>query len=131
MKIAVATDDFINVSGHVGRCAGFLVYDIEKGEVVSIEERKNSFTNHSRGGHEHHSHHQHGSGHGSNDGHKRLAKGLQDCEYLISHGMGRRLIDEIKLFRITPIVTSESIAEVAAVKLEAGNLEMEEKFICK
>ncbi len=131
MKIAVATDDFINVSGHVGRCAGFLVYDIEKGEVVSIEERKNFFTNHSRGGNGHHSHHQHGSGHGSNDGHKRLAEGLQGCEYLISHGMGRRLIDEIKLFRITPIVTSESIAEVAAVKLEAGNLEMEEKFICR
>lgn len=131
MKIAVATDDFINVSGHVGRCAGFLVYDIEKGEVVSIEERKNSFTNHSMGGNEHHSHLQHGSGHGSNDGHKRLAEGLKDCKYLISHGMGRRLVEEIKIFGITPLVTSEMNAELAAVKLEQGDLKMEEKFICR
>ena len=54
MKVAVATDDFVNVTGHVGRCNGFLVFEIEEGKIVNVENRENNFTNHKRS--EHHSH---------------------------------------------------------------------------
>lgn len=134
MIIAVASDDFSTVAGHVGRCAGFLIFNVENGEVLNIEERENSFTNHSLGGHENsmtEHKHQHGKGHRNGDGHKRLVEGLKDCEYLISHGMGKRLVDELKTFGITPLVTNELNAKLAALKLEQGNLEMVDSLICK
>lgn len=40
MKIAVATDDFKTVTGHVGRCNGFLVYEILDGKIVNQENEK-------------------------------------------------------------------------------------------
>ncbi len=44
MKVAVATDDFVNVTGHVGRCNGFLVYEIEDGKVINVENRENNLS---------------------------------------------------------------------------------------
>ncbi len=132
MRIAVASDDNINVTGHVGKCKGFLIIDVENGEILKKEIRKNSFTDHVLGI-EDNSHHGggHGSGHGNNDGHKRLAEGLKDCKYLISHGMGWKLVEDIKSFGIEPLVTSEINAEQAAILLEEGRLKMKDNLICR
>ncbi len=116
MRIAVASDDGINVTGHVGKCRGFLIIDVENGEILKKEIRKNSFTDHAIGKNEENVHdHEngHGGGHGNNDGHKRLAEGLKDCKYLISHGMGWKLVEDIKSLGIEPLVTSETNAELA------------------
>jgi len=131
MRIAVATDDNINVCGHVGKCKGFLILDVEKGQIVNKEHRENTFTNHfnqnkNSGDH----HHGHGRGHGSNDGHKRLAEGLKDCEYLISHGMGRKLVEDFKEQGIKTLVTVELNAEKAAISLEEGELKNDNNLIC-
>ena len=56
MKIAVATNNEKTVAGHVGRCKGFLVYEIEEQKINRIELRENTFTNHAQGEH-HHGHH--------------------------------------------------------------------------
>lgn len=132
MRIAVASDDNINVTGHVGKCRGFLIIDVENGEILKKEIRKNSFTDHVLGVTDQ-SHHDngHGGGHGNNAGHKRLAEGLKDCKYLISHGMGWKLVEDIKSFGIEPLVTSEINAERAAILLEEGKLKMKDNLICR
>jgi predicted Fe-Mo cluster-binding NifX family protein len=45
MKIAVSTDDYITVSGHVGRCKGFMIFEIENGEILKVQKRDNNFSN--------------------------------------------------------------------------------------
>ena len=132
MRIAVASDDGINVTGHVGKCRRILIIDVENGEILKKEIRKNSFTDHSIGKNEKSNHgNGHGGGHGNNDGHKRLAEGLKDCKYLISHGMGWKLVEDIKSFGIEPLVTSETNAEQAAIMLEEGKLKMKDNLICR
>ena len=130
MKIAIATDDYVNVTGHVGRCAGFLVYEVENGEIKNEEKRENNFTNHGRGGE-----HGHGKGHGHNNehgkgGHQRLAEGLSDCSHLICHGAGWRLVDDLKSENVELVLTPETDAKTAAVKLEKGELIIDENLTC-
>lgn len=130
MKVAIATDDYKNVTGHVGRCEGFLVVTVENGEVKETEQRENNFTNHGRGGH-----HGHGDGyhHGEEhkNGHARLAEGLNDCSHLICHGVGWRLVEDLTSVGIKPIITSEIDGIEAAKKLENGSLEILDDAECR
>jgi len=128
MKVAIATDDYKSVTGHVGRCNGFLIVTIEKGEVKETEERKNNFTNHGRGGHGHGQHH-HGEEHKT--GHQRLAEGLKDCSHLICHGVGWRLVEDLTVAGIKPRLTNEEDALQAAIQLENGTLEILEDAECR
>ena len=131
MRIAVATDDNVNVCGHVGKCRGFIIFDVEDGQIINKEIRENSFTNHFNRRHsdgEHH--HSPDRGHGSADGHQRLAEGIKDCDYLVSHGMGRRLIEDIESLGIKTLVTVELDAETAAINLESGKLKQNDSGIC-
>ena len=127
MKIAVSTDDYKNISGHVGKCKGFIIFTVENGEIKNKEFRENIFTHHAmvRGGHHHD---------GKMDGrygHGKLASELCDCSYLISHGGGWRLVEDLKQAGMKSIMTLETDAETAAVKLEKGKLEVDEGLICK
>jgi len=130
MKIAVATDDNINVTGHVGRCAAFIVYTIEENKIISKEIRENNFTHHGRGNHEEGEHHHHGQGAGQH-GHDRLIEGLKDCAHIIFHGGGWRLLDDLKANNISPIITPERVAETAVEKFIAGTLEYDESLVCR
>ncbi|MCF8354163.1 MAG: hypothetical protein K9H48_06900 [Melioribacteraceae bacterium] len=127
MKLAIATDDYKVVTGHVGRCKGFLVIDVEDGEIKNVEERPNTFTSHHRqeGGS-----HRHGNGHGAGHGHHRLAEGLSDCSHLICCGCGWRLVDDLKQFNIEPVLTNEQDAREAAIKFEKGELDIFEDNVC-
>jgi predicted Fe-Mo cluster-binding NifX family protein len=132
MKIAVASDNKTAITGHVGRCRGFLIYDVGKDKILKKEYRINSFTSHARG--KHGSHHSDEPGkeelHRA-DSHKNLAEGLKDCQYLISHGMGRRLVDDLSRYNIKPIITSELNPDLAVIKLLQGRLENVEDLICQ
>jgi predicted Fe-Mo cluster-binding NifX family protein len=132
MKVAIATDNYKNVTGHVGRCKGFLIVTVENGEVIGTEERANVFTNHGRGGGNGH-HHGHGHNHGAEhkNGHERLADGLKDCSHLICHGVGWRLVEDLTKIGIQPIITSEDDAVEAAKKLEIGTLEILDDAECR
>jgi predicted Fe-Mo cluster-binding NifX family protein len=141
MKIAIASDDFKTISGHVGQCKGFIIYEIENGNIVGSEKRKNNFTLHSRGKQNSGRGNRHtggtgggrgsGNGEGNRQGHQRLAEGLSDCKYLVSLGMGWRLIDDLKSKGVTPIVTAVTDAEEAAIKASKGELVNNEQGVCK
>ena len=125
MKVAVATDDFVNVTGHVGRCNGFLVFEIEEGKIVNVENRENNFTNHKRS--EHHSHdHEHSHGHS----HSALVDGLSDCSHLICTAAGWRMQNDFKDVGKELVFTDEKIAEIAALKLAEGSLEINSDGAC-
>jgi predicted Fe-Mo cluster-binding NifX family protein len=127
MKVAVATDDFVNVTGHVGRCNGFLVYEIEDGKVINVESRENNFTNHKRS--EHHSH-EHGHEHSHGHSHSALVDGLSDCSHLICTAAGWRMQNDFKDVGKELIFTDEKIAEIAALKLVEGSLDINSDGAC-
>lgn len=122
MKIAIATDDFTTVTGHIGRCNGFLVYEIEDNQIISREERENIFTSHKLetqhqdGTHQHNHNHSHG--------HVNLVNGLSDCSYLICSAAGWRVVEDLKVNGIEVIFTSESDAEIAVLKYSRGELDV-------
>lgn len=99
MKIAVASDDGKNISSHFGRTKGFVIFDVEGKEIKSQEYRPNTFTGHARG--------LEGAGH-EVDRHASILDALKDCEVVISHGMGRRIYDDLKSGGIQVFVTDET-----------------------
>lgn len=127
MKIGVASDDRIHVTGHLGRCEGFWVYNIEDKKITRKEYRPNTFTNHRMGGHHEHEHdheHQHGHSHGN------LISGLGDCSYLIFQSGGRRVVEDLKSAGIQPVLTNEPVADEAVQKFIDGILDIKEDNVC-
>jgi predicted Fe-Mo cluster-binding NifX family protein len=132
MRIAVATDDETNVCGHVDKCKYFMVLDIENGQIQKKEIRKNSYTNHHQLTNDNGSNRKkHTKGHGNSDFHKLLAEGLKDCDYLVSYGMGKKLMQDLEANSIEPMVTVETNVESAAIKLEMGKLKTNDSLVCK
>ncbi len=129
MKIAVATNDEIHVTGHVGRCRMFIVYDTNNKEIISREVRENSFTHHRAEGHE--EHHQHHGENSHNHSHANLIEGLKDCNYLIFQSGGWRVIEDLKNNGIVPFLTDEKIADEAVKKLLIGTLDEKPDNTCK
>ena len=115
MKIAVASDDQKSICGHVGRCQGFLVYEIKDKAVVRREYRENDFTNHAKG--EEHDHHT-----GAGISHPWLQQSLNDCQAIISMGMGRRLWDDMATLKMEPVITDVEDADKAVALYLEGNL---------
>ena len=128
MKIAVATDDEVMVTGHVGRCNAFIVYTIEEDNISQKEVRENTFTNHKRQNH-HEEHHQ-GESHAHGHGHSNLITALADCEALIFTSGGWRVVEDLKTNNIKPILTDEPIADQAALKYAKGELQSKDDNVC-
>jgi len=123
MKIAVATNNTETVAGHVGKCRGFLVYEIEDQKINRIELRENISTHPAQGKHqlEHN-----GGGHR----HGRLVEGLGDCNYLIFKSGGWRMIENLQENNIKPILTDEKFADDAVNKFINGELDTRELDDC-
>lgn len=131
MRIAVASNDKIHVTRDVDNCSELVIIDVLDGEIVKKEIRKNIFIDHALGKHEEY---KQSNGHGGergNNEHKRSTDGIKDCQYLISHGMGWKLVRDIKSYGIEPLVITELNAEKAAIMLEEGRLKMKDSFICR
>jgi predicted Fe-Mo cluster-binding NifX family protein len=118
MKIAVASDDGKIITGHVGKCEMFIVFDIVDKKITNVENRKNTFTMHKKDGnkneehnHQHLNHKKDGAGR-----HLGIIEGLKDCSYLFCCSGGPGLIDDLNANNIQTIFTDELDAE-AAVKL--------------
>ena len=99
MKIAIASDDKKTISSHFGRTLGFVIFEVEDKNIKSQEYRPNTFTGHARG--------LEGSGHEINR-HTPILNALSDCKVVISHGMGRRIYDDLKGIGIEVFVTEET-----------------------
>jgi predicted Fe-Mo cluster-binding NifX family protein len=126
MKLAVATNDQKRVTGHIGRCKAFMIYEIESGKVTNKELRENRFTNHRM---KEHSHHEHGNG--GRHSHAHLIEGLKDCDYLISRGGGWRVVEDLKSHNIKTLFADEELIEDAVNKFIKGELKDNKDLICE
>jgi len=123
MRIAIATDDGAEVSGHTGRCQGFVIFDVNVGQAQRVEDRANTFTGHAQGlcTHEHDG--EPGSAPGvGHHSHAALLENLGDCEALVTRGLGRRLIQDLASRGITAYVCAPMTADEAAQQFAAGKL---------
>ena len=113
MKIAVASNDGKRISFHLGRTKGFVVFEIEGKEIKSQEYRPTTVTGDAResedAGHEIHSH-------------APVLNALKDCKAVISHGMGRRIYNDLKKRGIKPFNTDETDVEKAIRLYLSGEL---------
>lgn len=131
MRIAVPSDDGVTIASHTGRTRGFIVFDLENGVATKREYRTNRYTPHAlgkcgengMGGS--HPHHDHGHSHDT------LLDALRDCEVLLAHGMGPRLVADLAARNIRVIFCEDQVAEDAVGKLAAGLLVSTGKSSCK
>ncbi|MFH0736720.1 MAG: NifB/NifX family molybdenum-iron cluster-binding protein [bacterium] len=127
MFIAVATDDYMSITGHVGRCNGFLVYAITNNEITGVAQRENQFTHHKlqtaiQSGHSHSEHHGHS--------HMGLIDGLKDCSCLIALAAGRPLVQELLSNGIDVVLTTLTDPQEAALLYAKGELKTDENAVC-
>jgi predicted Fe-Mo cluster-binding NifX family protein len=117
-KIAIATNDQKRVTGHIGKCRSFMVYELYNNKVVNKELRENVFTHHRMVQHDHHQHHGEGGGHS----HSHLIEGLKDCAYLISSGGGWRVVEDLRQNNIQTIFSDVELIDDAVNQFIKGEL---------
>ncbi len=127
-KIAFATDDQINITGHLGRCRSFMIVTVDGNKITNKEPRENVFTHHRM--HQHEENHEHNHGEGGGHSHANLIEGLKDCSYLISKGAGWRLVEDLKQNNIIPIFTDINLIDDAAIKFIKGELINNPELTC-
>ena len=121
MKIAVASDDEKSIASHFGKTRGFLIFELDDGHVKARTYRPNTFTGHARGL-EDASH--------TVDRHGPILSALADCGAVISHGMGRRIYEDLKQADIEVFITAETDAESAVALYLQGELDDHPELGC-
>ena len=115
MKAAVVTDDLQSVSAHFGMARHYLVYDIEGGVVRGKEVRD-------KVGHGAGEHHHQGEGAESHL-HDTMHANVEDCEAIISGGMGRPMFESIRAAGMKAFVTRIRNADDAVKALADGSID--------
>ncbi|MBL7190626.1 iron-molybdenum cofactor biosynthesis protein [bacterium] len=110
MRIAIPSDDGNNFAAHTGRAQGFIIYDVNNGKSDKVEYRDNRYTGHALGLHNT------GDGHGQHHSHNSLLNALSDCQIMLAHGMGPRLVDDLDANGIQVVFCRETDADLAAQK---------------
>ncbi len=129
MKIAVASNNKTSVSGHLGRCKGFLIYETNENNIIDRTYIENTFTHHSMHPHEEHEHGHHHGEHPEHS-HVQLIEALNGCSTLIFQSGGWRIIEDLEANGIKPVLTDERIADEAVTKYLNGNLVIKEENAC-
>lgn len=117
MKIAIASDDKVTICAHFGRTLGFLIFEIDDGKIINKEYILNDFTGHAQG-----HHHEHDHDHNQPHSHGGILGALNDCQVVISKGMGRRLYVDFQQAKKEVFISHESDAEKAVELYLQGNL---------
>lgn len=124
MRIAIPSDNGTNLAAHTGKAQGFIIFDIDDGEAELVEYRTNRFTGHALGLHgqtqaagQHHSH-------------DSLLGALSDCQIMLAHGMGPRLVNDLASRGIQVVFCRESEAVAAAANYAQGILDTSEGSSC-
>jgi predicted Fe-Mo cluster-binding NifX family protein len=125
MKIAVASDNGITLTGHVGKCEMFIVFEVIKNDILNVERRLNTFTMHKTG-----------NRHNCDENqamykHSGIIKGLKDCNYLFCSSGGHGLIYDLILSGVRTILTEEIEAEKAIKLFLENKLESDPNKKCK
>jgi len=124
VKIAIPTNDGINISAHFGRCREFLIFEAQNGQVKLIETRINAGCQ------------EHGSG--SSDGvaehhsHSGFVDVLRDCETVLCGGIGAGAVAALKAGGI-PVVLVEAAgsAEQIVAAFQSGALRPASGGMCQ
>lgn len=117
MKIAIPTNNRIEIAKRTGRASEFAFYTIENGEIKSVTYKKNTHSHndhdrnegHHHGEHEDHDHGGHNHEHGEHS-HDDLLEILTDIDLLLVRAVGKYMRKtlhkgnfEYKLVKIDPI----------------------------
>jgi predicted Fe-Mo cluster-binding NifX family protein len=107
MKIAVVTEDGETISQHFGRAAFYLIGTVENGKIIKRELIEK--LGHRDFAHEPHDPGKPGEPHGMSDSardrHTRMAQAIEDCQALLSGGMGRGAYESLSARGIKPVIT--------------------------
>ncbi len=119
MKIAIPTDDAINVSEHFGRALSFAIIDTEKHEMEHGAESTANIVRNQTGG-EHHNH-SHAHEHSHHDHHaEQIAELLNEADGIVTSHMGKPMIERLlnsgKAIYIVP--RGKTIAEAVQLFVE-------------
>lgn len=124
MKIAIPTNDGVNISAHFGRCRQFLIFEAHDGQVELIETRVNAGC--------------HGHGSGSSDvaaedhSHTGFVGALQDCETVLCSGIGAGAVEALKAGGIRVLlVEAAGCAEQIVTDFQAGALRPTSRGMCQ
>ena len=124
MKIAVPSNDGIDISAHFGRCRQFLVFEAQNGQERLVETRTNA------GCHEH--------GSGSSDeaaqphSHSGFVEALRDCETVLCGGIGAGAVEALQAFGISVVqVEAAGSAERIVAEFQAGALRPASSGMCQ
>ena len=124
MKIAIPTNDGINISAHFGHCRQFLIFEAHDGQVKLIETRINA------GCHEH--------GSGSSDGgvqlhsHSGFVERLRDCDTVLCGGIGAGAVEALKAGGIPVVlVDTAGSAEQIVTAFQSGTLRPASGGMCQ
>jgi len=112
MKIAVATNDGVNLSQHFGQSKGFVVVAVEDSKILAKEYRANHHTPHAQGLCNHDEGHRH---HGSHS-HSGILNLLGDCQVVLCGGMGAGAAQALQSKGIKPVLIQGAISVDDAVK---------------
>ncbi len=124
MKIAIPSNDNLNISSHFGRTKGFVICEMDNDKIIKKEFKQNTFTGHAQG-----LHHDNKHGHG-NHSHNGIFNAIGDCEIVIAGGMGRRLYDDFEKNNIKVFVTKEKNIDNALKLFMNNNLENNSDECC-
>jgi predicted Fe-Mo cluster-binding NifX family protein len=79
-RIAISTNDKLTISEHLGTCKYIALYDLNGNDVVNEKFIENNFTHVS----------------GKKDSHGNFVEALQNCDVVISRGIGSGLEEGLK-----------------------------------
>ena len=124
MKIAIPSNDNLNISSHFGRTKGFVICEIDNNNIVKKEFKQNTFTGHAQGLH-HDNDHAH-----NNHSHHGIFNAIGDCKIVIAGGMGKRLYNDFEKNNIKVFVTKEMNIDDALKSFMNNTLENNSDDCC-
>jgi predicted Fe-Mo cluster-binding NifX family protein len=127
MRIAVASDDGVEIAAHTGRCRGFVIFDIAGQTATRVEVRMNGFTAHARGMCQGDQSHQGSAAHQT---HGPLVAALSDCRVLVTRGLGQRLVTDLAARGIEAFVCAVNTVDEAADLYARGRLPRAPGGVC-
>ena len=124
MKIAIPTNDGVNISPHFGTCRQFLIFETGNGPVKLIETRTNAGCHHQHGNHS-------GDGAAERHTHSGFVDVLGDCETVLCSGIGAGAVEALRAGGI-PVAIVEAVgsAEQIATDFQAGVLSLASGSLC-
>jgi len=117
MKIAIPSNDGVNLSAHFGRCREFLIFEAGEGNARLVEKRANGGC------------HEHGGG---NQGHAGFVAALRGCDAVLCGGIGAGAVAALQGGGIRVVmVQAEGSAEALAGAYVSGTLQPSAGSMCQ